>query len=78
MRALAAPALLSHKLARTVPAKQPAKPIDYLAQPPVSIALKVLAGAEMIGDKVPHGLKRTSPPVYHPHLVGCCLRSLRE
>lgn len=64
MRALSAPALLSHKLVRTVPTKQPTKPIHYLAQSRVSIALKVLAGAELIGDKVPHGPKRTSPPQF--------------
>ena len=64
IRAMSAPALLSHKLVRTVPIKQPTKPIDYLAQPPVEIALKVLAGAEIVGDKVPHGPKRTSPPQF--------------
>ncbi len=64
MRAMSAPALLSHKLARTIPTKQPHTPLQYLAQPPASIALKVLAGAEIIGDKVPHGPDRTSPPQF--------------
>ena len=64
MRAFSAPALLSHKLERTIPTKQPQTPIQYLAQPLASIALKVLAGGEIIGDKVPHGPNRTSPPQF--------------
>ncbi len=64
MRAMTAPALLSRKLVRTIPTKEPQKPIHYLAQPPVSIGLAVLAGAELIGDKVPHGPNRTSPPQF--------------
>ncbi|MCK8491378.1 DUF4126 family protein [Spirosoma sp. RP8] len=64
MRAMSAPALLSHKLERTIPTKQPQKPIHYLAQPPVSLTLKVLAGAEIMGDKIPHGPNRTSPPQF--------------
>lgn len=64
MRAMAAPALLSHKLARTIPTKEPQKPIHYLAQPPVSIGLKVLASGEMIADKLPNAPNRTSPPQF--------------
>ena len=64
MRAMTAPALLSHKLVRTIPTKQPQKPVHYLAQPPVAIGLDVLAGVEIIGDKVPHGPDRTSPPQF--------------
>ncbi len=64
IRAMAAPALLSHKLERTIPTKQPKTPVQYLAQPPVALGLKVLAGAEIIGDKVPHGPNRTSPPQF--------------
>jgi len=64
MRALSAPALLSHKLERTVPTKTPETPVHYFAQPTTSIVLKVLAGAEIIGDKVPHGPDRTSTPQF--------------
>ncbi|GAB3900336.1 DUF4126 family protein [Spirosoma agri] len=64
MRALTAPALLSHKLERTLPTKTPETPVQYFAQPTTSIALKVLAGAEIIGDKVPHGPDRTTPPQF--------------
>lgn len=61
MRALMGPALLSRKLARTVPVKQPTKPIHYLAPPPVAIALEVLAGTEILTDKLPGVPNRTVP-----------------
>lgn len=61
MRAAVAPALLSHKLVRTIPTKQPQKPIHYLAQPPVSIGLNVLAAGELLGDKLPSAPERTVP-----------------
>ncbi|MFD2571950.1 DUF4126 family protein [Spirosoma soli] len=61
MRSLIAPALLSHKLVRTFPTKQPSKPIHYLAQPTTSLALKVLAGGEIAGDKIPNVPDRTIP-----------------
>ncbi len=64
MRAMAAPALLSHKLVRTIPTKQPQTPLHYAAQPTTSLALKVLAGGEIIADKIPHGPNRTSSPQF--------------
>lgn len=64
MRAITAPALLSHKLVRTIPTKEPKKPVHYLAQPLVAIGLEVLAGMEILGDKIPHGPNRTSPPQF--------------
>ncbi len=64
-----APALLSHKLVRTFPTKQPSKPIHYLAQPPVSLALNVLAGGEIIGDKIPGAPDRTAPAVFAGRIV---------
>jgi uncharacterized membrane protein len=69
MRALSAPALLSHKLVRTIPTKQPTKAVHYLAQPNTSLALKALAGGELIGDKIPHGPDRTSPSQFAARLV---------
>lgn len=64
MRSMVAPALLSRKLVRTIPTKEPQKPIHYLAQPPVAIGLSVLAGGEIIGDKMPNAPDRTKPPVF--------------
>src|SRR4051812_21882466 len=61
MRAAIAPALLSHKLVRTIPTKQPQKPIHYLAQLPVSLGLNILAGAELVADKLPTTPERTIP-----------------
>lgn len=61
MRSLMAPALLSHKLVRTVPVKEPSEPIHYLAHPPVEMGLKVLAAGELIGDKIPNVPDRTVP-----------------
>lgn len=61
MRALMGPALLSRKLVRTVPVKQPTKPIHYFAQPPVATALEVLAGTEILTDKLPGVPNRTVP-----------------
>lgn len=80
MRALTAPALLSHKLVRTVPAKEPVNPVDYVAQPTTARVLKVLAGAEVIGDKVPHGPDRTSPPQFITRIMsgGSCGAVLSE
>ena len=64
MRALSAPALLSHKLVRTIPTKEPQTPLHYLAQPTTSLVLNVLAGGEIIADKMPDGPNRTSPPQF--------------
>ena len=61
MRALVGPALLSRKLVRTVPVKEPTKPIHYMAQPPVAIGLEVLAGTEILTDKLPGVPDRTIP-----------------
>lgn len=64
MRAMAAPALLSRKLARTVPAKEPQSPLHYFSQPPVAIGLSALAAGEMVADKLPSAPNRTSPPQF--------------
>ncbi|GAB3504427.1 membrane protein [Spirosoma knui] len=61
MRAVIAPALLSRKLVRTIPTKQPATPVQYLAQPTTSMVLNVLAAGELIGDKLPGTPNRTLP-----------------
>ena len=54
------PALLSRKLART-PAKQPTELLHYLTQPAVVTGLSVLAGTELLTDKLPGIPNRTVP-----------------
>lgn len=61
MRALVGPALLSRKLARIAPVKEPQRPIHYLIQPPVATAFEVLAATEIITDKLPGIPDRTIP-----------------
>ena len=80
MRALVGPALLSRKLVRTVPVKQPTKPIHYMAQPPVNIALEVLAGTEILTDKLPGVPNRTIPFQFGGRIVsgGSCGAVLSE
>ncbi|WP_266364330.1 DUF4126 family protein [Tellurirhabdus rosea] len=64
MRSFVAPALLSHKLVRTIPAKEPSEPIHYFVQPQASLALKVLAGGEILADKIPNVPDRTVAPEF--------------
>ena len=69
MRSMSAPALLSHKLARTIPTPNPQTPAQYLAQPTAATALKVLAAGEFIGDKLPNAPNRTSPAGFAGRIV---------
>lgn len=64
MRSMMAPALLSRKLGRTLPTQQPGTLPQYLAQPTTTGVLTVLAGGEVIGDKLPNAPNRTSPPAF--------------
>ena len=61
MRALVGPALLSRKLAGTPLAKQPAEPLHYVTQSSVVTTLQLLAGTEIITDKLPGIPNRTIP-----------------
>ncbi|RYF68593.1 MAG: DUF4126 domain-containing protein, partial [Cytophagaceae bacterium] len=64
MRAMSAPALLSHKLSQTIPNEHPKSPLHYLAQPTTAKVFKALAGGEILGDKLPSSPNRTSPPQF--------------
>lgn len=64
MRALTAPALLSHKLTQSMPTEHPDTVLQYLARPKAALVLKALAGGEIIGDKLPNSPNRTSPPQF--------------
>jgi len=62
MRAMCAPALLSHFLAKTPVAHLKNSPLHYLQEPKVAIGLKLLAAAELVGDKMPNTPNRTIAP----------------
>lgn len=62
MRAVAAPALLSHYLNNDPAGALYNTPLRYLQRPLVATSLKFLAGAELIGDKLPLTPNRISPP----------------
>ena len=62
MRAVAAPALLSHYLANDPAGALYNTPLRYLQRPWVATGLKFLVGAELIGDKLPATGDRIAPP----------------
>ncbi|MBO0930531.1 DUF4126 family protein [Fibrella aquatilis] len=62
MRAMAGPALISQKLSTQTPNPLFDSSLSFIASPKTANVLKVLAGGELIGDKVPHGPDRISPP----------------
>lgn len=62
MRAVAAPALLSHYLTNDPAGALYNTPLRYLQRPWVATGLKFLAGAELVGDKLPATPNRIAPP----------------
>jgi uncharacterized membrane protein len=62
MRSLAAPALLSQELSRVNPELLKASPLRFLQAGPVATGLKLLATAELAGDKLPRIPDRTALP----------------
>jgi uncharacterized membrane protein len=62
MRAVAAPAILSHFLTHDPAGALYNTPLRYLQRPMVATGLKFLAGAELIGDKLPETGDRISAP----------------
>lgn len=58
MRALTAPALVSYKLSNTHPDPLANSKLDFLHSPTTATVLKVLAGGELIGDKLPQSPDR--------------------
>lgn len=62
MRAVAAPALLSHYLTHDPAGALYNTPLRYLQRPLVATGLKLLAGAELVGDKLPATPNRIAPP----------------
>lgn len=62
MRSVAAPAILSHFLTHDPAGALYNTRLRYLQRPFVATGLKFLAGAELIGDKLPMTPNRISPP----------------
>ena len=54
MRSLTAPAVVSHKLSNTHPNPLPNSKLHFMTSSKTATTLKALAGAELIGDKVPN------------------------
>ena len=69
MRAVAAPALLSHYLNNDPAGALYNSPLRFLQRPLVATSLKFLAGAELIGDKLPFTPARTKPTQLAPRLI---------
>ncbi|MFC5271837.1 DUF4126 family protein [Adhaeribacter terreus] len=62
MRAFAAPAILSHFLTHDPAGALYNTRLRYLQRPYIATGLKILAGAELVGDKLPATGDRISPP----------------
>jgi uncharacterized membrane protein len=69
MRAMTAPAVVSHKLSTTTTQLPADSPLHFMTAPRTATVFKVLAGGELIGDKVPGSPDRTTPPQLAGRLV---------
>ncbi|MBK0404012.1 DUF4126 family protein [Adhaeribacter sp. BT258] len=69
MRAMAAPALLSHFLTNDPAGALYNTRLRYLQRPMVATSLKFLAGAELIGDKLPMTGDRISVQQLIPRII---------
>lgn len=61
MRAMSAPAFVSHKLSRAVPTLPADANFHFLSSGKTATILAVLAGGEFIGDKLPNAPDRVAP-----------------
>ncbi|OUJ71912.1 DUF4126 domain-containing protein [Hymenobacter crusticola] len=73
MRSMTAPALLSHSLANNPSKKLGKSRLRFLQSPTTATVLKVMAGGEMVGDKLPNAPDRTVPPVLGGRIVSGAL-----
>ena len=63
MRSMTAPALVSYKLSRTQPDPIPNSTLHFLTSPKAANVFALMAGGELIGDKLPNSPNRIAPPV---------------
>jgi uncharacterized membrane protein len=64
MRSMMAPAFISHKLAQFHPTLPASSKLGFLTSPTTARVLKLLAGGELLGDKVPGAPDRTVAPQF--------------
>ena len=69
MRAFAGPALLSHYLTNDPAGSLYDTPLRYLQRPLVATGLKLLAGAELVSDKLPVTPDRIKPMQLAPRIL---------
>jgi uncharacterized membrane protein len=62
MRSMTAPALVSYKLSRTEPDPLPDSALHFITSFKAATTFAVLAGGELIGDKLPNTPDRTAFP----------------
>ncbi|GAB4027200.1 DUF4126 family protein [Spirosoma koreense] len=62
MRSMTAPALVSYKLSQTKPEPLTDSKLHFLTSPKVATALAIMAGGELIGDKIPGAPDRIAQP----------------
>ncbi|MFD2935830.1 DUF4126 family protein [Spirosoma flavum] len=62
MRAMSAPAFVSHKLSHMTPGPLSDSPLHFLTSTKTATTLAVLAGGELVGDKLPSSPDRTKFP----------------
>jgi len=72
-RSMAAPALLSANLVKFHPRGLAGSPLRYLQKPLVARGLQLLAGGELVGDKLPQAPNRIAPPVLLGRLLSGAL-----
>ncbi|GAB3772379.1 hypothetical protein GCM10028818_12510 [Spirosoma horti] len=62
MRSMMAPALVSHNVSNIKPGPLSDSPLAFMTSPKTATTLAVLAGGELIGDKLPSAPDRTGWP----------------
>ncbi len=80
MRSMMAPALVSRKLSQTTPNPLSNSPLHFMTSSKTATTFAVLAGGELIGDKLPNTGDRTAFPQITGRILsgGLCGAALTE
>jgi uncharacterized membrane protein len=73
MRSMTAPALLSHSLSNNPTKKLGKSRLRFMQSPTTAKVLTVMAGGELIGDKLPNAPDRTAPPILGGRIIAGAL-----